>query len=296
MRAYLSRSALLSALLPAFLAVGCGGEPADDADAGDTGEAAAIDDAMATDMATESPAGRSARVRLVNLWVDGGDGAPVDVRIRPIMGAERAVVDDLGFGEVTDAFDVHEDAQLYVYAAGEIDTASTPRSVRPVATEGSPDIEPGVPLTIVLTYAPPIGQSVRGGGMTVFRDEGEYVSGSMPARDVEGAMLVAFVAPAKTVLGDALDGLKFGTPGQGCLRPAGGGANTSMGGTATVNYDVTPGPLQVAAYEMNSSSCSEQPLAGPVEIDIPQGERGYLLAYGTSRDELRLKFVPAAND
>lgn len=142
-------------------------------------------------------------------------------RAIPGLGREQLLFENVGFGEVVTA-GVPADAALFTYRAGEPGLGEGFGSPAFIGSEdlGS-DIEAGVPLTVVLTYAQPLRDDDLAGAMDVFYDAGDYVAGGMPARPVEGALVVADVSPAGRVLGEANEGFKFGIPGAGCLRPAG---------------------------------------------------------------------------
>jgi hypothetical protein len=110
--------------------------------------------------------------------------------------------------------------------------------------------------------------------------------------------LVASFGPVGPLLGEGHSGLKLGTPGAGCLRPAGWepsrpGIVTSVGGTALVAYDVEPGRHQVASYAADDPDCSGPPLVGPAEVDLKAGGRTWTVAYGAGPGELSLTTVPA---
>jgi hypothetical protein len=268
----------------------CGGEAEQSRLAGDDGAALATDAGAGDE--NSGGADPAAKIRLVNLWVDEGTGAPVDVHMSPLMSDERPLFQDVGFGTVTATTSVPADARITFYRAGNA------ASGEEIATHflSSRDLEGGDQLTLVLGYTRPIREGGMTGVVEVFQDTGQFVSGGMPARPVDGTLLVISVSPANRILGDARDSFTFGSRGQGCLRPAGspppssgGGAiTTSLGGTAIITYDVQPGVQQIAAYGSDTSQCEGSPRIGPVEVDVAAEGRTYLFAYGTGPNDLRL--------
>jgi hypothetical protein len=130
----------------------------------------------------------------------------------------------------------------------------------------------------------------------------EDLTGTMPARSVDGVMLVANFGPAVAVM-PGRAAFKLGTPDGGCLRtagspPSGSGAGAiavSTGGTAVVGYDVAPGTVRVAAYRADDPSCGGAPVIGPVDAQVGATGRTYVIAYGTGPDDLRLLVVPSSD-
>lgn len=229
----------------------------------------------------EGRAGQTVTVRFVNLWVDDGAGAPVDVYTGYGADPEKRLLESASFGEVTGSATMPAGEALTVYRSG--DTQAI------VASAFGSDIEPGASLTLVLRYARPLRGSGPSGVVDVFTDSGDELGpGHGPARPVDGVLLVANVSPAGSILGDAHESLVFGIPGRSCLRGAGMAPEAASGGTATMSYDIEPGTSRIAAYEADQGSCSGTPRIGPVEVDFPAGARSYIFAYGTGPGDLQL--------
>lgn len=264
-------------------------------------DAQAVPDDVPADTPAPAPqaeAGPSAAIRIVNLWVDGGSGASIDVTVKPMRADEEILFSGVGFGQVTATETVAADTRLAVYRAGEV--AENADVGGHFLTES--DLESSARLTLVATYMPPISDGGPTAIFTIFYDTGEYVTGTMPARSVDGSLLVADFAPLRRVLGPDQGSLILGTPGAGCLRLAGvpaagsgsGAIVVSGGGTAVVTYDVPPGNLQVAAYAADDGSCTGAPVIGPVAVDVAPSGRTYVFAYGTGPDDRRLVVVPSS--
>jgi hypothetical protein len=290
MRRSTNRHGLIG-LVAALSWAACGGDAAEsELDAGEI--ASDADEAVPNDDSGDDP---SATIRFVNLWVDEGAGVAVDVHMSPLMGGERRLFQNVAFGTVTETASVPADVRFEVYRAGE---AGADQQIGTHFLSSS-DLEAGDRLTLVLGYTRPIREGGMTGGFEVFHDVGDVVSGGMPARSVDGALLVVSVSPANRVLGDARETFTFGSPGQGCLRPAGSpppstspnAITTSMGGTAVITYDVEPGSHQIAAYGSDAVRCEGSPRIGPVEVDVAAGGRTYLFAYAVGADDLRLLAV-----
>lgn len=256
---------------------------------------------MPTDQRASSPVGEvaeSATIRLVNLWVDDGTGAPIDVTSKPMLEAETPLFQGVEFGTLTETTKIPADTWLYVYRAGETDGEELGGLFLT-----SRDLKAGNRLTLVVSYHAPITEGGGTVGISVFYDTGDYVTGSMPVRPVDGALLVADVGPATRVLGESRQVLTFGSPGAGCLRLAGspprqagpGAISVSAGGTAVVTYDVPPGTVRIAAWGDGHESCGGAPRVGPVEAGIDPSGRTYVFVYGTGPDDLRLLTVPASS-
>jgi hypothetical protein len=250
--------------------------------------------AMAQGADEESAAPAATTLRFVNLWVHEGAGAPVDVYRRTGLRGETLLYKGVGFGEVSPAGAIPPDTALYVYRAGDPQAGAGLGSPAFIASVDAGDLALADRLTLVLRYYRPLREGRLAGASQVFADSGDSVVNGMPARPVDGAMLVAYSGAADVILGKGHKGFRFGTPGEGCLSPAGEksrpGISISIGGRgAALTYDVAPGALQVAAYEIDDGKpCSGTPRIGPVEIDVAAAGRTYLFAYGTGPDDLRL--------
>lgn len=240
----------------------------------------------------------AASIRFVNLWVEDGAGASVDVHMRGMRGDEHVLFENVGSGTVTATAPVPPDVWLNVYRADDAGTGD------PVATHflSRSDLGAGTRLTLVLTYFRPIREGGMASAVGVFQDTGNFITGGMPARPVDGALLVADLSAVTRVLGETHEPLQFGTPGSGCLRPAGspppsagsGAITTSVGGTAVVTYDVAPGSHRIAAYPMDDVRCDGPPRVGPVEVDVAADGRTYIFVYAMGPDDLRLLPVAAS--
>jgi hypothetical protein len=232
-------------------------------------------------------------IRIVNLWVDSGQPAPVDIVMRPLMGKETPLFEGVQPGTVTDLHGLPTDVQLDVYRMGA--SGSEDDVGGDFITET--DIEPSSQLTLVLTWTRPLSDGGNTAQLDIFFDSGEYVTGTMPARPVRGALLVAFVSPLNRVLAEDDDlALTFGIPGQGCLLPAGStpspGMSVSAAATAAMGYDLPPGTHAVAAWPSTDMRCEGDPLIGPVDVTAAAGHRSYLFAWGTGTPDMRLLAVP----
>lgn len=289
------RLACTTTLLASLWLGGCSGGASDaETPSGDP----AVDDPSSLVGEGEATDGASATIRLVNLWVDEGSGTSIDVTSKPMMGSERPLFEDVGFGELTGTATVPEDVRLSVYRSGEAGSAEEVGSL--VLTSG--DLQPGRRLTLVVSYHRPFTEGGRSAAIAVFYDTAERVTGGMPVRPVDGAFLVADVGPATRVSGEDHESLTFGTPGDGCLRPAGtdapgseaGATTVSLGGTGVLTYDVPPGTTSIAAWGEGHTSCGGTPRVGPIDVEIAAAGRTYVFAYGTGPDDLRLVAVPSS--
>jgi hypothetical protein len=276
----------LGALL---LTSACAAEPQADADLESTPAAESADE-------TSPALPDAATVRLVNLWIDSGRPAPVDVVMRPIIGEVTPLFEAVQPGAVTAARGLPADVRLEVFRQGESGTSNDVGSL--FLTDS--DMEPSGTLTLVLAWNRPLREGGNTAVIDIFFDSGEYVTGTMPARPVDGGLLVAFVSPLNRLLGENRETLTFGIPGRGCLRPAGSpppseGASaitTSVGGTAAITYDVPPGTHSIAAWRSDNSRCQGDPLIGPVSVTVAAGDRSYLFAWGPGVSDMRLLSLP----
>lgn len=284
MRACASSFNPITALaVSALLIPTCGGEPArDEAPGPEVG--GGVEAAATTSAAT---------IRIVNLWVDDGSPAAIDVLMKPMLGEQRPLFENVAFGATSSAAAIPADVRLEVYRPGE---SGRGNDVGGLFLDSN-DLEAAGHLTVVVSYHPPLTDGGPTAGFDVFHDSGELVIGSMPVRPVEGALLVAFVSPMNRVLGSRAS-LTFGIPGAGCLRPAGstssGGITTTVGGTAALTYDVPPGMHAIAAWDAGSTRCEGAPRIGPVDVDVAATSRTYVFAYATAPEDLRLVAVRAS--
>jgi hypothetical protein len=277
----------LTALI--FVGACSGGEPAPDP--ADRTAAAA----ESADNAAPAPPD-AATIRLANLWIDSGQPAPVDVIINPILGEDTPLFEGVQPGTVTAVSGLPADVWLEVYRQGGYGSEEAVGSH--FLTEN--DMRPSDRITLVLGWTRPLGEGGSTAGIDIFFDSGEFVTGTMPARPVDGGMLVAWVSPLNRRLGENRETLTFGIPGKGCLRPAGSpppsaGASaitTSIGGTAAITYDVPPGTHPIAAWRSDSPRCEGDPLIGPVDVTVIAGDRSYLIAWGAGVSDMRLLFLP----
>jgi hypothetical protein len=261
---------------------------------GDTRESelATEDAAVGTGEGVFPAAEGGATIRVVNLWVDQGAGAAIEVHMDPLTDSDQMLFASVDFGTVTETASIPADTWLWIYRVG---TAGSGDRIGSHFVS-SEDLEDGAQLTILVSYTRPL----RAGGPTsvteVLQDTGRFVIGSMSTPEVEGALVVAYVAPANRVLGEARESLAFGTPGQGCLPPApkspavGSVGTTTAGGTAAITYDVEPGTRPIAAYRVEDR-CEGTPRIGPIEVDVASAGRTYLFAYAATPDDLRLVAV-----
>jgi hypothetical protein len=238
----------------------------------------------------------AANIRFVHLWSHEGATRPIDVYVQAGFGAQQPVAEGIELGDVV-TFAVPARATLYAYRAGEAGLGEGYRSPALVSVEDLESaLEGGIPLTIVLSPAPTIGERP-GGDMSVFLDSGDEVMEGLPARSPNGSMLVANMNPLAMLDGGSLAGLKIGMPGVGCLPPAGStprpGISVSGGGHVVMQYDAPPGSLEIAAYAMDDVRCTSEPVIGPVPVELPSSGRSYLFAFGTNAGDLRLLHIEA---
>jgi hypothetical protein len=265
-----------------------GGEPAADA-----AEPSPPDLEVLTD-GDAPPAGPTADVRLVNVWSGQGSAEPIDLTATPLFGEEAPLFEQVALGTWTAIRSVPADTRLEVHRSGEVEADEPVGGLFLTET----DLEPGRSLTLIVGPVTPIREGGHTAGISIYYDTGPYLSGTMPAKPVDGGMLIGSFGPVRRLLGEAHPGLTLGTPGEGCLRPAGWepsrpGIVTSVGGTALVAYDVEPGRHQIAAYAADDARCSGPPLVGPADVDVTAGGRTWIVAYGAGPGELSLVAVPA---
>jgi hypothetical protein len=264
----------------------CSGPPADDPGA----------DEAAVDVAGDA-AQSSVSVRFVHLWAHEGATSAIDVYAQPGFRAQELVRASLDLGEVA-TLSVPTNATLYAYRSGEPGVGEGYGAPSLVASHDlERDLATEVPLTVVLMPARSIGERPAG-AMRVFHDAGDYVIESSPVRPAEGGLAVADMSALGMLAGDPVPRFTLGTPGGGCLRPAGEsprpGISVSAGGHSVFQYDVPAGATQVAAYPMDGTHCGGSPGIGPIDAQVPPGGRSYVFAYGTSAEDLRLLSVPAS--
>ena len=256
----------------------CSGESAPAAD--DISSEMTIDDSLQVIDATAG----IVTVRFVNLWTNAGVGTGIDIYADDDPEASARLFEDVAFGEATAPAQVPTGSPIGFFPAGTFE--------KPVAALWGSEFEAGVAHTVVLRPARALRDDALGGAIDVFTDSGESLGpGHGPVRPVDGVLLVANVSAAVAVLPQDARVLRFGTPGAGCLRAAGSAASTTMGGTATLSYDIPPGELRVAAYGNDDSGCAGPPRIAPLQISVPPHGRSYLFAYGTGPSDLRLLYV-----
>jgi hypothetical protein len=233
-------------------------------------------------------------MRFVNLWADGGRGEAVAVYVRRgPLAEEELLFPAVGFGQSTAYVPVPGEATLLAYRAGAADTGGGLGASSFIASSAvsSWSAEGAERMTVMLAYARPLREGRLAGQIAAFHDAGDRISGGTPAREVDGVLLVAWVAPAVSIL-DGDRGFRLGVPGTGCLRLAGGSPNTTGGGTAIIGYDVAPGPTSLAAHAVDDTRCDGPTRIDAIDVEIPDG-RSYIVAYGTGPDDLRLLFLRA---
>lgn len=243
---------------------------------------------------TATPVELPGRVRIVNLWVN--DGAPGAIDVFVSRGRKLVpLFTNVPFGTVTEYASVEAEAVLHVHPAGKAENSDRSMAGALSTVWLRSDLESGRPLTVTFRYAKPLSDGGPSAVGQAFQDAGDFVYGSMPARPVQGALLVTDVTAANAASG-ASETYFFGVPGKGCLLPAGSSPSSgrvSLGGTGTAEYDVPPGPMKVAAYASDDRQCERAPILGPIDIDVAADRRNYLFVYGTSRADRRLLFTPA---
>jgi hypothetical protein len=257
--------------------------PADDAPLADVG----------IDADPEQSAGSPGRVRLVNLWADDGKPGTVDLYVSRRAGKPVPLFTGVQFGAVTEPASVEADATVYAYRSGGPTAGQGPGSPDFIGFESiGTELANGHPLTLVVSYRKPLSGDGPSGAITIFKDDGAEVVGSMPAKPVGGTLLVTDVSAANTVSAGR-ETYYFGVPGHGCLTPAGATASgVSLGGTATATYDVPPGTTKIAAFAGSDAQCRGAATLAPVDVETVAGRRHYLFAYGTGSGDLRLLSVP----
>lgn len=299
----------------ALVAAACGG---DDSSSGSTGagssspvatspaatSAAGSSPAPDTSGGTASPTTASApsggsktptlsgvRYRLVNLYL-GPDG-PATIVATPGLRADAkaTAVASVEYSSVSDPFAPpgrDESTSFSLYRSGEItDDARLIQVIQP-GKRGED--------WIVLVTGSKEADRVAG---TI-----QLMRGGAPQADTSGASSLqppsagkAQVVASGSGLGQ-LDGdassMRLGVPGQGCLVSSNPeDANTLLGGTSLLPYELDPGSVQLAGYDLQDSSCSNTPVAPPVTIDAKAGQRTYVYAYGVTAAERSLLVVPA---
>lgn len=263
----------------------CSGPPADDPAA----EQATVD--------VSGEASSSASVQFVHLWAHDGSTSAIDVYAQPGFRAQELLRAGLDLGEVA-TLSVPTTATLYAYRSGEPGVGEGYGAPSLVAVKDlERDLGTGFPLTVVLMPAPSLGERP-GGAMRLFHDAGDYVMESLPVRHAEGGLVVADMSALGMLAGAPVPRYTLGTPGGGCLHPAGEtprpGISVSAGGHAVFLYDMPAGATQVAAYSMDLTRCEGSPGIGPIDAEVPPGGRIYVFAYGTSSEDLRLLSVAAS--
>jgi hypothetical protein len=246
--------------------------------------------------AGEATPAATGRVRLVNLWPDDKKPGTVDLYVSRGLGNLVPLFTNVGFGEVTQAAAVEAEAVVFAYRSGGQDVGNGARSPDFIASETlRGDLETGHPLTLVIFYSKPLRDGGPSAYISAYRDAGDTLTGSMPAKSVSGARLVTDVGGVSRLVGER-KAYQFGIPGKGCLHPAGAsprpGMTVTVAGTATAEYDVPPGSAKIAGYDGRNSKCTGPPTLAAVDVDADASRRNYLFAYGTGPDDLRLLFVP----
>jgi hypothetical protein len=67
---------------------------------------------------------------------------------------------------------------------------------------------------------------------------------------------------------------------------------TNIGGTSLVPYPVTPGTVSVSLYKADPATCTGTPALGPISVDVPDGGRAIVLAYGPDATHIKLMTLP----
>lgn len=239
----------------------------------------------------------SASVRFVHLWAHEGATSAIDVYAQPRFRAQEVVRAGLDLGEVA-TLSVPTNATLYAYRSGEPGVGEGYGAPSLVASQDlERDLATEVPLTVALMPARSLGERP-GGAMRVFHDAGDYAIESLPVKPVEGGLVVADMSALGMLAGAPVPRYTLGTPGGGCLRPAGEtprpGLSVSAGGHSVFLYDMPAEATQVAAYSMDGTHCAGSAGIGPIDAGVPPGGRTYVFAFGTNSEDLRLLSVAAS--
>jgi hypothetical protein len=272
--------------------------------------------AGATTTASTGPKS-GAKVRVVNLAVQSGAGASIDVYgAAAATGRPLATVD---FGTASPYLDPPKNGQdttLSFYFHGKTDSGSK-------LIDQSEMIGAGDQLTDVVWYG-----ADGGTGNPIGHVQVVVEALGKPSLTLGGASVpkVPDLKAVVEVMGSQLMTLgtnltfELGLPVGGCLpqqavtgadgqaKSADGSVHSvrlpgspvsgnevrdTVGGTNLVEYVTDPGSQQVSLFTTSSGNCNSAPAAGPADIDPPVGSVTLLVAYGTAPSTMKLLALPA---
>jgi len=284
------RLPLLVSVLALALAACGGGDDSDDASGSSATDVDVTDDGAPTDETDftlpEPPDAEfedyaEGRIRFANFWRVDGEGSPVDLYWG--SGAETGEpIATLEYGEVSDWYTMRleanpftddDEARLRVVIQRPGDT-----SFDGFLQTVDETLDGGDQWTLVMGWTDTFNPD-RPDGMTtqlVFEEE----VGDPPAGQ---ALLLLNDIGIRGLEGEFISLDAAGTCNQEWLI-----SNDIAIGNAGTAYPVPAGAVDVVAHDANITDCAEAAATEPLPLDLADGDRYLVLAWGTSREERTL--------
>lgn len=233
------------------------------------------------------------KMRLVHLYLpEEGQAEKVDVYPGLAIGdVQGEPIHTLELGEVTEYFEppATEDGSTAVLAF----FPDGKRRVDDKLVQYQDSMAPNAQWTVVLTRGTERGDGKPSLGYQNLddqaADEGQV---NVPAPAAGKGQIIGYAHALTDTLGEDDNSFKYGIPGKGCLTPVGrDNEGVNVGGTQAVPFDTDPGTVQVAAYDGVDVECSGKPELDPVEVEIVEGKRTYVMVFTRSEDPADREFL-----
>jgi hypothetical protein len=243
---------------------------------------------------TSAPTMAGVKIRLVNLYLPAeGEPEQVDVYSGLAIGdVQGEPIHTLELGEVTEYFEPPastpdgEEAALAFFPEGK-------RAVDDKLIQFTQTMKQGDQWTVVLNRA----LTSDGTPSMGFQNLNDVTAGDPGQMNVPGppagkGQIIGYANALTDVLGQDDNSFNYGIPGKGCLEgPEEANLDVNVGGTAAVPFDLEPGTVQVAAYDAVDVECSGKPELEPVEVEVVEGKRTYVMVFTRSEDPADREFL-----
>jgi hypothetical protein len=244
-----------------------------------------------------TPGSQHAKVRFVNLFTNATYKAEDIQVLQGFSGADPCgkKLATVPYGTASDYVDVTAGDDSGNWNAGAYVGGATDQN-HEIITQ-SETWKGGEQVTIVFMGAQSqAGNSPSAGADQTFFEKND-TGGSESFPSVAGKAVVGIGAAALQYV--VKDGSwRAGIAGKaGCLKSADDTATstTNIGGTSLVQYPVDAGTLQLSLYPSDPGTCAGKADMGPVSVDASAGGRTFVLAYGTTAQDLKLLVLPVAS-
>lgn len=228
------------------------------------------------------------KVRLVNLYLpEQGQPEKVDVLPGLAFGDQLATLEPihtLGLGESTDYFeppatDDKSTAAMAFFPEGK-------RTDDDKLIQYQDSMAPNAQWTVVMTRGDSLDNDSKPSMGYHNLDDKSGPGGQMnvPEPAAGKGQIVGHAGALINVLWQDDNSFTFGIPGKGCLTHTDENLSLNVGGTSAVPFDVDPGTVQLAAYDAVDVECSGDPEIGPVDVEVVEGKRTYVLVFTRSED------------